>query len=329
MCGLLGEIYGELFYGDGGDGHYEGFRVGFSIAFFATIFEILFQRSARRGWIKRLPFLPSLILRVLIITVIVRVCLVGNDLLTSFIQRGTSEFNRDLGAETRDTIISLLLVVFFVAQTQFFSLVGVRRFYNLLLGRYFKPVDEERIFVFVDMLGSSKAANELGNTRFHQLLSDFFFHIDRAIVRSGGEIVSYVGDAVIITWPLSDNMKKNAAPFRAIAEMLDLIDSQKDYFEREYGQVPQFRAALHCGAIVVGECGDSRRQITFLGDVVNVTARIEQASKDLDIQYLASADLIRRMHVPENVRATKHGPVNLKGVDGPVVLYDIEFCRDK
>ena len=210
--------------------------------------------------------------------------------------------------------------------------VGVffkRRFYNLLLGRYFKPVDEERIFVFVDMLGSSKAANELGNTRFHQLLSDFFFHIDRAIVRSGGEIVSYVGDAVIITWPLSDNMKKNAAPFRAIAEMLDLIDSQKDYFEREYGQVPQFRAALHCGAIVVGECGDSRRQITFLGDVVNVTARIEQASKDLDIQYLASADLIRRMHVPENVRATKHGPVNLKGVDGPVVLYDIEFCRDK
>ena len=43
--------------------------------------------------------------------------------------------------------------------------------------------------------------------------------------------------------------------------------------------MPEFRAALHCGEIVAGEIGDVRREIAYVGDTLNVAARLLDAAK--------------------------------------------------
>jgi class 3 adenylate cyclase len=48
--------------------------------------------------------------------------------------------------------------------------------------------------------------------RVHDLITRFFFDIDRPIADHDGEVHAYVGDEVIVTWPLSDNPQRNARP---------------------------------------------------------------------------------------------------------------------
>ena len=58
--------------------------------------------------------------------------------------------------------------------------------------------------------------------------------------------------------------------------------------------MPAFRAALHCGEIVAGEIGDVRREIAYVGDTLNVAARLLDAAKTLGHDVLVSADLLER-----------------------------------
>lgn len=325
ISGLMGEVYAAIFYTAGGAEYFQGFRTGASIGFLVALFETFYIRSMRRSWIGRLSFVPSLILRVLIITLIVRLCLVGNEFLTQLFKGEPFGMGRDMGGEFRDTVLSLAMILVFVIVLQISSLVGLKRFHHLLVGRYFRPVEEERIFLFVDLKDSTKIARKLGDIRFHEFLSEFFYQVDRAIVKFGGEIVSYVGDAVIVTWPLHRKREKNAACLKTVKFMHAQIDAHRDYFMREFDMVPQFRAALNGGAVVVGECGDSRRQVTFIGDVVNITSRIELACKEQGVDCLASHELISRLSLPDDIKISEYGKVQLKGAPAPQLLYTVDF----
>ena len=66
------------------------------------------------------------------------------------------------------------------------------------------------------------------------------------------------------------------------------------------------------------ECGDSHRQITYLGDVLNTTARLEALSKSLGVEILASRSLLERGALPEGIMADDHGRHALKGLAEPL-----------
>jgi adenylate cyclase len=46
------------------------------------------------------------------------------------------------------------------------------------------------------------------------------------------------------------------------------------------------RAGLHCGPVVIGEMGSLKKEIVFLGDTVNTTARIQNSAGKLVIACL-------------------------------------------
>ena len=83
-------------------------------------------------------------------------------------------------------------------------LVGSRVLFNVALGRYRSPVREARVLMFLDLAGSTSLAESMGELRVQGLLTRFFFDIDAAIVAHGGEVHAYVGDEVIVTWPLDE-----------------------------------------------------------------------------------------------------------------------------
>jgi len=325
FSGFIGEAYASVFYSTANETVYQGFRTGASIGFISTLIEFFYIRNVRRSWIRRVAFLPGLLVRILVLTLIVRVCLVGNDLLTQFFRGMPLVVDETVGQQMRDTLFSMLFVVTFVTLSQLSSVIGFKRFVNLVVGRYYRPVAEERVFLFVDVVGSSRLARTLGNVRFHEYLSEFFYQADAAIVRTGGEVVSYVGDAVIITWPLGNDKRRNGRCLRALKLLNERMQLASQYFENDFGVKPEFRASIHGGPVVIGECGDSRRQVTFLGDVVNMTARIEEVAKEHKEQILASLDVLKRMDIPEGIQVKEFGAVELKGADKEFVLNKVLF----
>ena len=89
---------------------------------------------------------------------------------------------------------------------------------------------------------------------------------------------------------------------------------------RRFRVVPEFRAALHYGEIVAGEIGDLRREIAYVGDTLNVAARLLDAAKTLGRDVLVSADLLARSALPAGVVAEPLPTLAVRGREAPLEI---------
>jgi len=194
---------------------------------------------------------------------------------------------------------------------------------NVVLGRYRHPIREDRIMMFLDLAGSTSLAEALGEVRMQELLTRFFFDIDEPIVAHGGEVHAYVGDEVIVSWPLSAGVSGGAC-LDCFFAVSDRIEEQADSYRGQFGSVPRFRAGLHAGPVVIGECGDSRRQIAFFGDTMNVAARLQEHCKAVGRTLLVSADLLRQVRPGPKVRVEPLGQAALRGRAATIEVFAVE-----
>jgi adenylate cyclase len=200
------------------------------------------------------------------------------------------------------------------------SIVGAATFAALLTGRYHRPREEERVVLMLDIIDSTSIAERLGPRRFLGLLDRFVGLATEPILDAAGEIYRYVGDEIIVTWPLARGVAEGRAVRTAFA-VEGAILARRAMWEREFGVVPRCRAALHAGPLVVGEIGAVKREIMLLGDTMNTASRIEDACRELDRPCLASAALIERTILPPGIAAERLAPMALRGKSGEVVLY--------
>ena len=91
-----------------------------------------------------------------------------------------------------------------------------------------------------------------------------------------------------------------------------IADNAEDY-RRRFGALPEFRAALHSGEIVAGEIGDVRREIAYVGDTLNVAARLLEASKTLQRDVLISAELLTSVRLPAQLIAEPLPTLSIRG----------------
>jgi len=64
--------------------------------------------------------------------------------------------------------------------------------------------------------------------------------------------------------------------------------------------------------------------VVFHGDVMNTAARLEQATRDLDRRFLASADALSRLTRTERYALELLGPQTLRGRAAPIDVYAVE-----
>jgi adenylate cyclase len=199
------------------------------------------------------------------------------------------------------------------------SLLGQNVLLSFVTGRYHRPKVEQRVFLIMDLKGSTAAAERLGEVGFHRLLNRLMADLSGPIVLRGGQIHKYVGDELIATWPLTRGLKDATCVRACFAALARLVAHGADY-EREFGTTPQVRASLHCGPVVVGEMGSVKKEIALLGDTLNTAARLVDACRDSGEQVIASADLLGRLALPQGVAARSLGPIRLRGKEQAVGL---------
>ena len=267
-------------------------------------------------WFRRQRFLVALLIRVLLHTTLVVLALLGNRAISAVAIGQIVPEAFVLRDIVQDALYAFLVVAVALFVLQMRTLIGGRTLLNIVLGRYSRPVTEQRLFAMIDLTGSTPLAARIGDERFHEFLSTFFFEIGAAVTQFVGEIYTYIGDGVIMSWPLRD-AQKNAQAVQAIFAARDRIARRSDWFKVHFGQAPSFRTALHGGSVVAGECGDSRRQITYLGDVLNTTARLEALSKQLDVDCIISDHLLDQVRLPDGIKKNSLGQHRLKGVAEP------------
>jgi len=217
-------------------------------------------------------------------------------------------------------ILALIFNFFYILN----SLIGRRILGKLFIGMYRKPIEVERVFMFLDIKSSTTIAEQIGHLKFLSLVNDFFYDITEPVMKTRGEIYKYVGDEVIISWKYKDGLQE-ANCIRCFSLIESTIQKKADTYLKRYGVIPEFKAGLHCGVSVTGELGYTKREIAYMGDVLNTTSRIEEACSQYDKKLLASKDLLEKLKLPKSIKATEVGEVALRGKEQKISLFAILF----
>jgi adenylate cyclase len=197
-------------------------------------------------------------------------------------------------------------------------------FRDFLLGKYFHPKREERIFMFMDLRSSTTIAEKLGEQRYFNFLKDIFHHSTASILEAKGEIYQYVGDEVVICWKMHEGVDK-ANCLNCFFEIQQTLRLKASYYKESYdGIIPEFKAGLHYGYVVAGEIGVVKRDIVFSGDVLNTAARIQQKCNELGVNILLSNYLLDKLNLQTNTfEPKKIGDLELRGKEQKVILYTL------
>ena len=190
--------------------------------------------------------------------------------------------------------VSALVSFAFSTVIEIMRLLGREATFALVFGRYTRPRLEKRVVLFADLVGSTALAEKIGELRFHECLRDVMLDLSTAIDAARGDVHRYVGDAVIVTWPLEVGVSEAACLSCAEQMHAELIRRQ-DFYLSTYGIAPRIRIALHCGQLAAGEIGDWKKEIALLGDTMNTTARLEDAARTFQVSTVLSDDLRRKL----------------------------------
>ncbi len=223
----------------------------------------------------------------------------------------------------RSSFLPLSVVFSFVATFAFIfvlqmgRLVGGRTLRDIVLGRYYRPRPEDRFFLFVDVVGSTAIAERLGPLSMHRFLNRVFSLAADPVADRRGEIYQYVGDEMVITWTVAAG-RVDARPLECFFAIEDALAGAAQGFRRDFAVAPSLRGALHAGPVVTGEVGESKREIVFHGDVLNTAARLEQATRELGHQLLASQEARSLFPALDRFGFSDLGPLAVRGRAAPI-----------
>jgi adenylate cyclase len=304
----------------------ESIAAGFCIGFTVYLGIAVYKRLIEHRYLQKLNLILLLVVTTLAQVIII--LLSAMVFVGIFYMQGHFElyFTDDSVLMSRAFLVGLtfglILSMIFSFLNIVSTIIGKNILGNLFIGKYSKPREEDRIFMFLDLTSSTSIAEKIGHLQYLSLLNDFFHDIVGPIDRTKGEIYKYVGDEVIITWKKLDGLRNHNC-LACFALIEKRIRERSGFYMKKYGLVPEFKAGLHCGIAVMGEIGYWRREIAFVGDVLNTTSRIMDECKNFNRSVLVSEDLADLISPHPTNQLEAVAKVILRGKEKEMKLFSV------
>ena len=181
-------------------------------------------------------------------------------------------------------------------------------------------VRETTIF-FSDLEGFTTLSEGMSPVDLISTLNEYFSAVTEPIVRHGGAINQYQGDAILATFNLPAAQEDHAAgAVRAAIEIQHVLAS------RTFGSDLRLvsRIGINTGVVVGGLVGArDRLGYTVHGDDVNLAARLEALNKEHGTRIIVSGRT-RELAGPERFAFRKLGTVTVRGRSRPVTVYGLD-----
>jgi adenylate cyclase len=146
--------------------------------------------------------------------------------------------------------------------------------------------------LFTDLEGFTKLSHAIEPEQLSNLLNRYLDILSETVLRHGGTIDKFVGDAVVAFWGAPLARPDDAE--RAVRAAVAMFEAGEEFRRSAGTQLPAIgctRVGLHRGDAVVGNFGgEGRIQYTALGDGMNTASRLESANKSLHSTILVSRE---------------------------------------
>ena len=287
------------------------FLYGFGAGFIVGIAELFVLKN----WLKSLPFFLHLLIKSGAILLTLYLTFVVLNLLDVVIDGISWEayLRAILDPKTLAGLLEYFaLILFLLFFVKLDRLLGPGVLLGYITGRYHRPRRENRIFMFLDLKGSTNLADQMTADRYFSFLHRYFAEMSEPILATNAEIYQYVGDEVVLTWRMAGGLEE-ANCLRVFFLIEDRIQAQREHFLREYGAVPEFKAGVHFGEVISAQIGELKTEIVYNGDVLNVAARIQSLCNSYGQKLLISRELMEALSIGSDYEVTELGPVPLRG----------------
>lgn len=194
--------------------------------------------------------------------------------------------------------------------------IGHKIFIPILFGRYHIPKEQERIFTFIDLKSSTKMAEKLGHVLYSSLIQDCFRDLSELVIKYNGSIYQFVGDEAVITWKTKKKTNFTYS-IQLFLEFRKKLEEKRSYYFGRYDTLPVFKAATHCGSVMVAEVGGTiKSEIAYHGDVLNTTSRMMELCNLYNSDHIVSDDIMKFVdHVVCETEFEYTGDIDLRGKD--------------
>jgi adenylate cyclase len=174
---------------------------------------------------------------------------------------------------------------------------------------------------FSDLRNFTHLTETLATEQVLELLNEYFELVAAAVTARGGEILRFIGDAMLIVFPIDDNMCQQTACNAAIEAAIDAQRTLLSLNHRrgKHAQPPiEFGVGLNIGEVVYGNVGSpDRLDFTVMGPAVNRTARLESLTRELGCNILFSKNFAELVDTPSEFL----GQHEMKGIAEPQAVY--------
>ncbi len=184
--------------------------------------------------------------------------------------------------------------------------------------------EREMTVFFSDIRGFTTISEKTTPTELVRILNEYFTAMTSEVLRTGGVVDKYIGDAIMAFWgaPIDDADHAD----HAMDAALTMIEKLKVLNEKLKAQGdPQIRIGigLYSGKAVVGNVGSNDRfDYTVIGDTVNAASRLEGLNKEYKTQIIISETV--KAQLKKEYPLICLGSAKVKGRAEPINIYTVE-----
>ena len=176
---------------------------------------------------------------------------------------------------------------------------------------------------FSDLAGFTGISERLSPEELVALLNRYLSRMTRVILKWGGYLDKYEGDAIMAFWGAPAMQ-----PDHALRACLAALEQQEEVerFRREIAKegLPPIhvRMGVNTGPMIVGNVGSEERlNYTVMGDAVNLASRLEGANKAFGSLIMISE--VTYEQVRQSVEARELDLLRVKGKNLPIRVYEL------
>ena len=207
---------------------------------------------------------------------------------------------------------------------RFFSPVVARQIAEDHSGRALAGKRREITVLFSDIRDFTTISEGLSPEDVVELLREYFNTMVPIVLKHGGTLDKYVGDAIMALFSAPLPQEDHAArAVRAAQEMIAQLPILSPKWEAKCGRALRIGVGINTGAAVVGVMGaDHRREYSAIGDTVNLASRLEGVTKEFKTPIAMSQATAEA--VGSGFRLRELGEVHVKGRGEEVRVFTVE-----
>ncbi len=178
---------------------------------------------------------------------------------------------------------------------------------------------------FSDVRGFTTISESLNPEQLCEFMNEYFTPMTAIILRTGGVLDKYIGDAIMAFWgapiPLPDQADRTV---KAAIEMLFALEKVQHDFKAKSFPFVDMGMGVNTGEMSVGNMGSHERFCyTVMGDSVNLGSRLESLTKEYGIRLMISEFTVARLQNKKDYALRDLDDIRVKGKKEPVKVFNV------